>query len=275
MSGKDSRHVAEIAMLSFYLTHCAPQSLPKELWKDKNVLELGCGTGLGSITASLLGAKAKLVTASDRDPVVDAAARKLLWTDLLWTRWGTPFCTTEAQYMRDMGQCWDSKFAFQKGYDVIIGADLTYSAGLIPLLADTLNDFSGPQTEILLCWCEPKLFTWNTDVMEELNKEIEYFRSRFKVETIRRMLETRDLTPNGKANVLSVGAMKIPGKPRLFNLCAFVVRSNVPIKPSDGNTMHLGKGFDPVFFSAQITAKREMPRRRQADFKLVREMPRT
>jgi len=167
------------------------QSLPKELWKDKNVLELGCGTGLGSITASLLGAK--LVTASDRDPVVLSLAERNMLRNLkdetsfrtARISWGTPFCTTEAQYMRDMGQCWDSKFAFQKGYDVIIGADLTYSAGLIPLLADTLNDFSGPQTEILLCWCEPKLFTWNTDVMEELNKEIEYFRSRFKVETIR------------------------------------------------------------------------------------------
>jgi hypothetical protein len=56
-------------------------------------------------------------------------------------------------------------------YDVIIGADLTYTSGLIEPLAKTLKDFSGPNTEILLCWCEPTLFTFNTDVMTELNEQ--------------------------------------------------------------------------------------------------------
>ena len=70
-------------------------------------------------------------------------------------------------------------------YDVIIGADLTYTSGLVELLAKTLVDFSGPKTEVILCWCEPTLFTFNTDVMTELNeKGIPLFENDFVVERI-------------------------------------------------------------------------------------------
>ena len=48
---------------------------------------------------------------------------------------------------------------------------MTYTADLIPLMAKTLVDLSGPETEIILCWCEPRLFTFNSDVMEELNRD--------------------------------------------------------------------------------------------------------
>ena len=62
---------------------------------------------------------------------------------------------------------------------------MTYTADLIPLMAKTLVDLSGPETEIILCWCEPRLFTFNSDVMEELNRDgIPVFDQSFKVERI-------------------------------------------------------------------------------------------
>jgi len=101
------------------------------------------------------------------------------------------------KYKREIGGCWDASARAplvgrgkegkdgNAAYDAIIGADLTYTSGLIAPLAKTLKDFSGPQTEIILCWCEPKLFTFNTDVMTELNdKGIPELQKDFKVERI-------------------------------------------------------------------------------------------
>jgi len=109
--------------------------------------------------------------------------------------WGTDICAPDAEkYKREIGGCWDGSSkapAVGRGkggndlYDVIIGADLTYTSGLVELLAKTLVDFSGPKTEVILCWCEPTLFTFNTDVMSELNeKGIPLFEKDFVVERI-------------------------------------------------------------------------------------------
>ena len=43
----------------------------------------------------------------------------------------------------------------------------------------------GENSEIILCWCEPKLFTFNTDVMAQLNADgIPVFERDFNVERI-------------------------------------------------------------------------------------------
>jgi len=170
-------------------------------WEGSRVLELGCGTALGSITASVMGAES--VTASDRENTVLALAAKNMKSNIQDANkfrtakisWGTDICAPDAEkYKREIGGCWDATSKAPpvgrgKGgndvYDVIIGADLTYTSGLVELLAKTLVDFSGPKTEVILCWCEPTLFTFNTDVMTELNeKGIPLFENDFVVERI-------------------------------------------------------------------------------------------
>jgi len=177
------------------------EGLGKDYWSGARVLELGCGTGLGSITASAMGAAS--VTASDREDTVLALAEKNMQANIkdrasfrtAKVSWGSDVCAADApKYKREIGGCWDASSKAplvgrgkdgNDAYDVIIGADLTYTSGLIELLAKTLKDFSGPNTEILLCWCEPTLFTFNTDVMTELNeKGIPLLEKDFAVERI-------------------------------------------------------------------------------------------
>lgn len=38
---------------------------------------------------------------------------------------------------------------------------------------------------MILTWCEPKIFTWNTDVMEQLNLGLDTLDAYFDVEYIR------------------------------------------------------------------------------------------
>ena len=98
-------------------------------WEGKRVLELGTGTGLGSITASKLGAARVLAT--DRDPkVLELAVRNAkangasIGTAML--DWGT-----NAPLLED-------------GWDVVIGADLTYNRDAWPVLFDTLKAAKAP-----------------------------------------------------------------------------------------------------------------------------------
>jgi len=177
------------------------EGLGKEYWQGSRVLELGCGTALGSITASVMGASS--VTASDREDTVLALAEKNMKANIkdatrfrtAKVSWGTDVCGPDtAKYKREIGGCWDASARAplvgrgkdgDTAYDAIIGADLTYTSGLIAPLAKTLKDFSGPKTDIILCWCEPKLFTFNTDVMTELNeKGIPELQKDFTVERI-------------------------------------------------------------------------------------------
>jgi len=168
------------------------EELTPKYWQGKKVLELGCGTGLGSITASLLGAS--MVTASDREPAVLALAESNLERNIggrgqkysmARVNWGTDQCAPDtAAYMRDMGQCWAPSARPQGGYDVVIGADLTYTSGLVPNIIDTIQKLGSDNVEVIFCWCEPALFTWNSNVMDELNEGLRAFDSAFSVNKI-------------------------------------------------------------------------------------------
>lgn len=182
------------------------ESLGKDYWKGKSVLELGCGTGFGSITAFLMGAKQ--VTASDRNPDVldlsranfnrnvkpgEMGGRIFKTQQLLW---GSTPCRPEelGAWNERSGICHaefavaDTDFAPKGGptnrFDVVIGSDLTYTDNVLPDLIDTLSSFTHSKSEIILTWCEPKIFTWNTHVMDELNQGIEMFANYYNVQTI-------------------------------------------------------------------------------------------
>ena len=182
------------------------ESLGKDYWKGKSVLELGCGTGFGSITTFLMGAKQ--VTASDRNPAVldlsranfdrnvkpsEMGGRVFKTQQLLW---GSGPCQPQdlGTYNEKSGSCYpkisvvDTDFvpkdAPDNRFDVIIGSDLTYTDNVLPLLIDTITAFTHSKSEIILTWCEPKIFTWNTPVMDELNQGIEEFSNYFNVQRI-------------------------------------------------------------------------------------------
>ena len=79
------------------------------------MLELGCGTALGSITASVMGAES--VTASDRENTVLALAAKNMKSNIQDANkfrtakisWGTDICAPDAEkYKREIGGCWDA-----------------------------------------------------------------------------------------------------------------------------------------------------------------------
>jgi hypothetical protein len=58
------------------LTKFMAQDLPREYWKGKNVLELGAGTGLAGMVASILGAERVAVTDGD-ERVLELARRNI------------------------------------------------------------------------------------------------------------------------------------------------------------------------------------------------------
>mmetsp|Transcript_4357 Transcript_4357/g.8540 ORF Transcript_4357/g.8540 Transcript_4357/m.8540 type:complete len:346 (-) Transcript_4357:105-1142(-) len=164
------------------------QKLGKPFFEGKSVLELGTGTGLGSLVAFELGAR--VVTATDRNPKVldlananfnrnvpDTGGRTLQTRRL---NWGADQCSASQLKTStyELGMCWSDIAGTKRRnnkYDVIIGSDLTYSEGVLPELIKCMKDFMHGDSQVLLVWCEPKLFTWNTDVMDRLNAGIRTF----------------------------------------------------------------------------------------------------
>ncbi|XP_007888783.1 protein N-lysine methyltransferase METTL21A [Callorhinchus milii] len=106
---------------------------------DRNVIELGAGTGLVGIVATLLGAK---VTITDRDVALkflESNVQENLSSDVLpraqvkELNWGV------------------SLEQFEQGsYDMILGADIVYLEETFPALLETLEYLSSERTTILL-----------------------------------------------------------------------------------------------------------------------------
>mmetsp|Transcript_25481 Transcript_25481/g.59030 ORF Transcript_25481/g.59030 Transcript_25481/m.59030 type:complete len:351 (+) Transcript_25481:148-1200(+) len=170
------------------------ESLGRPFFEGKSVLELGTGTGFGSMVAFTLGARK--VTATDRNPKVleladanfrrnirDTRDRTLNTRPLLW---GADKCIEGESWKQSLGFCWNGISGIENdpSFDVIIGSDLTYSEGVLPDLIKTLKDFMHKDSEVILVWCEPKLFTWNTDVMSRLNRGIETFDNFFDAKVL-------------------------------------------------------------------------------------------
>jgi SAM-dependent methyltransferase len=98
-----------------------------DYFRDKTVLELGCGTGLASMTAALLGAKH--VFATDGNPLVVDLARRNVETNGLDNK------VTTQQLQWGMMDAMD----LAESADIVIGADLTYSPGSWRQLAESME----------------------------------------------------------------------------------------------------------------------------------------
>jgi predicted nicotinamide N-methyase len=103
----------------------------KDFWSGQDVLELGCGTGIGSIAAHLLGAKS--VVATDGNDKVLELAQKNIQRNCISACEGPT--SIEAKALQ-----WGllSAMDFSESASLVIGADLTYNAGSWRLLAETM-----------------------------------------------------------------------------------------------------------------------------------------
>ena len=112
------------------------------IFKDKTVLELGCGTALASVAASALGAK--YVIATDGNTEVLGLARRNLELNGIYP------LGSESDSSRGTGEVatlqWGLMDAsdFYDRADVIIGSDLTYNSGNWRVLVETLNAVLAP-----------------------------------------------------------------------------------------------------------------------------------
>ncbi|CAH1243565.1 METTL21A [Branchiostoma lanceolatum] len=116
--------------------------------EDKEVLELGSGTGLVSIVASLMGAK---VTATDLGDV------------LCCTKGNIPRNTEDKvkhrPVIRRLEWGSDDLHGFIPQYDYVLGADIVYIKRTFPELMRTIMHVCGPQTTLILA----NKFRWYTD----------------------------------------------------------------------------------------------------------------
>jgi predicted nicotinamide N-methyase len=101
----------------------------EDFWSGQDVLELGCGTGIGSIAAHLLGARS--VIATDGNENVLELARANIRRNCIYQ--GLP--SIEA-YPLQWGLL--SAIDFSESASLVIGADLTYNAGSWRVLAESM-----------------------------------------------------------------------------------------------------------------------------------------
>ncbi|KAI9728324.1 MAG: hypothetical protein M1834_007728 [Cirrosporium novae-zelandiae] len=133
---------------ALHLANYICSSEGKKSVKGKNILELGAGTGLLSITATkCLGAKFVLATDGD-DNTVDN-----IGTNIILNNFGCLGIKTIEAATLKWGMSLDQKV---KGacdsYDIVLGADITYDLRIIPLLVSTLRDLFDeyPNIEVLI-----------------------------------------------------------------------------------------------------------------------------
>jgi len=112
------------------------EALGAPFWEGKRVLELGTGTGLGSVTAAKLGAASVLAT--DRDPKVLALAAANAQANGA----GGVVSTASLSWGRPEPQAAAGPLA--QPWDVVIGADLTYNRDAWPVLFETIQAAQAP-----------------------------------------------------------------------------------------------------------------------------------
>jgi len=108
----------------------------------QTVLELGCGTGLGSLTAAALGARSVLAT--DGNPSVVELAE----SNLARNRSKLPRDASLVATLLPWGLLPAMDFADQA--DLVIGSDLTYFSGNWPVLAETMATVTKRKNGIVL-----------------------------------------------------------------------------------------------------------------------------
>ncbi|KAF8204866.1 putative methyltransferase-domain-containing protein [Pholiota molesta] len=152
-------------ILASYLVQKGP-----EYFKNKNVLELGSGTGLVGLAIGAFGF-ATTVWITDQAPLLPIMNRNILLNKL-----------EERVHVAELN--WGASIpADIPRPDVIIAADCVYFEPAFPLLVQTLSDLAEASTEILFCYKKrrkadkrffgmlKKKFTWQ-EVMDDPNRPI-------------------------------------------------------------------------------------------------------
>ncbi|KJA24587.1 hypothetical protein HYPSUDRAFT_136012 [Hypholoma sublateritium FD-334 SS-4] len=151
-------------ILASYLVQKGPEYV-----KNRNVLELGSGTGLVGIAVGQFPSAKVWIT--DQAPLLSIMNRNVSLNNLQGRvavaelNWG-------AQIPIDIPQP-----------DIVLAADCVYFEPAFPLLVQTLNDLASPSTEILFCYKKrrhadkrffgmlKKKFMWK-EVMDDPNRKI-------------------------------------------------------------------------------------------------------
>jgi predicted nicotinamide N-methyase len=103
----------------------------RDFWSHQDVMELGCGTGVGSIAAHLLGARS--VAATDGNEKVLELTQRNIDRNIVASGKGNP--TIEAKTLQ-----WGllNAIDYSESASLVLGADLTYNAGSWRVLAETM-----------------------------------------------------------------------------------------------------------------------------------------
>jgi SAM-dependent methyltransferase len=118
----------------------ATTSMTKDVsWSSLRIVELGCGTGLASLTAAALGARQVLAT--DGNPaVVQLARQNIVANDL----------TDRVQAAVLPWGLMDALDYVDKPFDLVLGSDLTYQSQNWPALAQSMATLVAPDGGCIL-----------------------------------------------------------------------------------------------------------------------------
>ena len=102
------------------------ESTNQSIFKDKSIIELGCGVGLASLAVAKLGASSVLATDANTE-VLELAQRNIQQNNL-----NSIVKTTALQWgLMDATE-------YESSADIVIGSDLTYNSGSWVVLAETM-----------------------------------------------------------------------------------------------------------------------------------------
>lgn len=103
------------------------ESTNQSIFKDKSIIELGCGVGLSSLAVAKLGASFVLATDANTE-VLELAQRNIQQNNL-----NSIVKTTALQWgLMDATE-------YESTADIVIGSDLTYNSGSWVVLAETMS----------------------------------------------------------------------------------------------------------------------------------------